>query len=69
MGAGQGQDTASVMSKLVALLDRLKAHQHVLIVAAADHDTMPADSVLKRVAELENAIAAVEAVMAEEDGN
>ncbi|MHC2018706.1 hypothetical protein [Methylobacterium sp. CM6247] len=57
------------MSTLVALLDRLKAHQHVLNVGAADHDTMPADSVLKRIAELENAIAAVEAMMAEEDGN
>lgn len=55
------------MSKLEALLERLKAHQRVLIFAAADHDMMPADSVLKRVAELENAIAAVEAVMAEED--
>ncbi|GJD41914.1 hypothetical protein OICFNHDK_4398 [Methylobacterium bullatum] len=55
------------MSKLQTLLDRLKAHQHVLIVAAADHDTMPADSVLRRVAELENAIAAVEAVIAEDE--
>ncbi|WP_200931849.1 hypothetical protein [Methylobacterium sp. Leaf85] len=56
------------MSKLGALLDRLKAHQHVLIVAAAEHDSMPADSVLKRIAELENAIAAVEALAGEEDG-
>ncbi|MHC1998862.1 hypothetical protein ACYQR9_00155 (plasmid) [Methylobacterium sp. CM6241] len=57
------------MSNLDALLNRLKARQRELIVAAADHDTMPADSVMKRVAELENTIAAVEAVIAEEDGN
>jgi uncharacterized coiled-coil protein SlyX len=54
------------MNKLDALLDRLKARQRDLILQAAEHDTMPADSVLKRIAELENAIAAVEAVAEEE---
>jgi hypothetical protein len=33
---------------------------------AAQYDTMPADSTLKRIVELENAIAAVEAVADEE---
>ncbi|GJD97321.1 hypothetical protein [Methylobacterium iners] len=54
------------MNKLDALLTRLKARQRELILQAADYDAMPADSTLKRIAELENAIAAVEAVADEE---
>ncbi len=54
------------METLVRLLDRLKARQRDLIMEAAQYDTMPADSTLKRIAELENAIAAVEAVADEE---
>ncbi|MCJ2009883.1 hypothetical protein [Methylobacterium sp. J-092] len=56
------------MDKLDALLDRLKAHQWAMILAAAEHDTLPAASVLRQIAELENAIAAVEAVAEEERG-
>ncbi|TXM66903.1 hypothetical protein FV226_22765 [Methylobacterium sp. WL12] len=56
------------MDKLEALLDRLKARQRDLIMEAAQYDTMPADSTLKRIAELENVIAAVEAVAHEERG-
>jgi hypothetical protein len=52
--------------KLNALLERLKAHQRDLILAMAEHDRMPAGSALRQVAELENVIAAVEAVAAEE---
>ena len=52
--------------KLDALLERLKAHQRTLILAMAEHDGLPAQSVLRQVAELENVIAAVEAVAAEE---
>ncbi|GJE53076.1 hypothetical protein GOFOIKOB_6152 [Methylobacterium tardum] len=52
--------------KLAALLDRLKAHQRDLILAMAGHDGMPAGSALRQVAELENVIAAVEAVADEE---
>jgi hypothetical protein len=52
--------------KLNALLDRLKAHQSDLILAMAEHDGMPAGSALRQVAELENVIAAVEAVADEE---
>ena len=55
-----------VMDNLDRLLDRLKARQRDLIMEAAQSDTMPADSTLKRIAELENAIAAVEAVAGEE---
>lgn len=52
--------------KLNALLDRLKSHQRDLILAMAEHDGMPAGSALRQVAELENVIAAVEAVADEE---
>ena len=51
------------MNKLDRLLDHLKARQCDLIMEAAQYDMMPADSTLKRIAELENAIAAVEAVL------
>ncbi|TXN58303.1 hypothetical protein [Methylobacterium sp. WL6] len=56
------------MEKLDALLERLKNRQRDLIMEAAQYDTMPADSTLKRIAELENAIAAVEAGADEERG-
>jgi hypothetical protein len=52
--------------KLDVLLERLKAHQRTLILAMAEHDGLPAGSALRQVAELENVIAAVEAVAAEE---
>lgn len=54
--------------KLDALLERLKAHQRALILAMAEHDGLPAGSALRQVAELENVIAAVEAVAEEEKG-
>lgn len=54
------------MSKLTALLDRLKARQRDLVLEAAEQDHLPAGSVLRQIAELENVIAAVEAVAAEE---
>ncbi|MCJ2121037.1 hypothetical protein [Methylobacterium sp. J-077] len=52
--------------KLNALLERLKAHQRTLIMAMTEHDGLPAGSALRQVAELENVIAAVEAVAGEE---
>lgn len=54
-------------NKLDALLERLKAHQRGLILAMAEHDGLPAGSTLRQVAELENVMAAVEAVAAEEE--
>lgn len=54
--------------KLTALLDRLKARQRDLILEAAEVDMLPAASVLRQIAELENVIAAVEAVIDEEVG-
>jgi len=52
--------------KLDALLQRLKAHQRTLILAMAEYDGLPAGSALRQVSELENVIAAVEAVADEE---
>ena len=55
-----------MFDKLNALLERLKAHQRTLILAMAEHYGLLAGSALRQVAELENVIAAVEAVAAEE---
>lgn len=52
--------------KLDALLGRLKAHQRTLILAMAEHDGLPAQSALRQIAGLENVIAGVEAVAAED---
>ncbi len=61
------RDYSRLMSdKLNALLNRLKSQQRDLILAMAEHDGMPAGSALRQVAELENVIAAVEAVADEE---
>ena len=49
-----------------SLLECLKAHQSTLIPAMAEHDGMTAGSAIRQVSELENVIAAVEAVAAEE---
>ncbi|MEE7449023.1 hypothetical protein MRF4_15140 [Methylobacterium radiotolerans] len=55
-----------MFEKLDFLLERLKAHQRTLIFAMAEHDGMPSGNLLRQVAELENVIAAVEAIVAEE---
>ncbi|MDP4026115.1 hypothetical protein Q8W71_26155 [Methylobacterium sp. NEAU 140] len=52
--------------KLDLLLNRLKARQRDLILEAAETDALPAHSTIRQIAELENAIAAVEAVAADE---
>ena len=52
--------------KLNVLFKRLRVHQHTLILAMAEHDGLPARSATCAVAELENVIAAVEAVAGEE---
>ena len=54
------------MRKPEALLDRLTARQHELIREAAGRDMRPPDGLLRKIAELETAIAAVEAVRDEE---
>ncbi|MCJ2068134.1 hypothetical protein MKK75_04795 [Methylobacterium sp. J-030] len=52
--------------KLNDLLERLKTQQRMLILAMAEHAGLPAGSALCQVSELENVIADVEAVAAEE---
>ena len=56
------------MTDLNTLLDRLKSRQRDLIMQAAKQDMLPPDGMLRQIAELENAIAAVEAV-ADEDSD
>ena len=58
--------TGPMPDKLDALLERLKTHQRTLILAMAEHDGLPAGSAIRQVAELENVIAAFEAVAGEE---
>ena len=53
------------MTDLEPLLQRLKDAQHVLIDQAAASDMLPSDGELRRIAELENAIAAVAALIEE----
>lgn len=57
------------MSDIRTLLDRLKAYQRELILEAARHDMLPSDRAIQRIAQLENAIAGVEAVMHELEDN
>lgn len=54
------------MSDLEALLDRLKNAQRDLILDAAKVAMLPPDSMLRRIADLENTIAAVEALIYEQ---
>jgi hypothetical protein len=51
------------------LLDRLKGAQHALIEDAARQPGLPSTAVIRRIAELENTIAAVLAFIEEREGN
>jgi uncharacterized coiled-coil protein SlyX len=53
---------------LRSLLDRLKGAQHALIEDAARQSGLPSTAILRRIAELENTIAAVLALMEERQG-
>ena len=53
---------------LRSLLARLKAAQHALIEDAARQPGLPSTAILRRIAELENVIAAVLALMEERQG-
>ena len=54
---------------LQSLLARLKGAQHALIEDAARQPGLPSTVILRRIAELENTIAAVLALMEERQGN
>jgi hypothetical protein len=49
--------------KLNTLRARLLAAQRVLILAAADADTVPSDNALRKIADLEVTIGAVETMI------
>jgi len=53
---------------LRSLLDRLKQAQHALIEDAARQSGLPSTAILRRIAELENVIAAVLAFIEERQG-
>jgi hypothetical protein len=55
-------------ANLRSLLDRLKRAQHALIEDAARQPGLPSTAILRRIAELENVIAAVLALMEERQG-
>ena len=50
---------------LKSLLDRLKAAQHAVIEDAARHSGLPSTAILRKIADLENTIAAVLALIEE----
>ena len=60
-------DNAS--ADLRSLLDRLKQAQHALIEDAARQSGLPSTAIIRKIAELENAIAAVLALIEEREGN
>ncbi|MFG1360796.1 hypothetical protein [Xanthobacter pseudotagetidis] len=51
---------------LAGLLDRLKSAQRDLLLTAARGSTLPSDGMLRKISELEGAIAATEALIQEE---
>jgi hypothetical protein len=56
------------LSRLTILSDRLRSAQKALIEAAAASDSMPPENVIRRIADLEATIVAVETLIAEEEG-
>jgi predicted ArsR family transcriptional regulator len=53
---------------LLSLLNRLKGAQHALIEDAARQVGLPSTAILRKIAELENVIAAVLALIEERQG-
>jgi hypothetical protein len=51
--------------QLQALLDRLKNAQRELLLQCAQADTLPSDKTLRKIADLEGAISAVEMMLGE----
>jgi hypothetical protein len=58
--------STATTAQLQALLDRLQAEQRALIANAARIAMMPSDGTIRRISDLENSIAAVEALMHEQ---
>ena len=62
-----GMDAPS--ADLRSLLDRLKQAQHALLDEAAKQPGLPSTAVIRKIAELENVIAAVLALIEERQGS
>ena len=52
-------------SALSALLDRLKTAQRDLLLTTAQSQSLPSDGTIRKISEMEGAIAATEALLAE----
>lgn len=59
----------TVEADLSRLLERLKTAQRDLLLTAAKGNTLPSDGMLRKISELEGAIAAAEALIQEEHEN
>jgi hypothetical protein len=57
------------LPRLTSLLDRLKGAQHALIEDAARQPGLPSTAIIRRIADLENTIAAVLALIEEREGS
>lgn len=55
-----------VMNNIERFLERLKAEQRQLILNSAEAAVLPSDNTLRKIADLENSIAAVEVLIQEE---
>jgi len=53
--------------KLIALRERLVEAQHKLLAQAAEGGILPSDSALRRISDLEGAIAATEVMIQEQE--
>ncbi|WP_454917830.1 hypothetical protein [Xanthobacter sediminis] len=58
--------TQTAETDLSRLLERLKTAQRDLLLTAAKSPTLPSDGTLRKISELEGAIAAAEALLQEE---
>jgi len=55
-----------IEADLKGLLDRLKAAQRELLITVSQSPTLPSDGALRKISELEGAIAATEALIQDE---
>ena len=61
-----GQRARHIVSELFELSERLKDAQREIILGAAKLSMMPSEGTLRKISDLENTIAAVDALIQEE---
>ena len=61
--------TATIVEDLQALLKRLKDNQRQLLIQSAQSGMLPPEGTIRKIADLENAIGAVELFIEEETQN